>query len=632
MKVIYEAKGFPILQNRVYNTREEAINCKRGDINVVINESGYIFNSDFDSEKMDYDQGYDNSVPSAYFEVYYSTIIDYLTDKYRLNSESLVLDIGCGKGTFLKQMLSDRNYQGKGIGIDPSYEGDTEPIKNQLIFVKEYFSEQHLNNIDNISLIILRHTLEHISNPTNFLNNIFSQIKKANFKNIPIFIEVPDVEWIFNNKAYWDFFYEHVNYFSKKSLYDTISNAGGIVNSLKNEFGDQYLWAEAIINGDNNTQMELLNIESIFSCDIDFNEEINKNLTRLNTFIPKESKLAIWGMASKGIIYSLHLANSNIIADYFVDINKNKQEKYIPIIGKKIINPDYLPKGQKLSIICMNPNYIEEIYNHCNSLNIEFQLFTTNFVLYNHNFMNDELKKFNEEKITLINGNANNNALQKAKNDFNVESNKAKYSYNFSWMGRPIIAYPQDMIAMQEIIWEVKPDLIIEAGIAHGGSLVYYSSILELIGGDGIVLGLDIDIRKHNRELIESHPMIKRIKMIEGDSTSDEVANQVYEFAKDKKRIMVCLDSNHTHDHVLKELELYAPLTSIGSYCVVFDTIVEDLPQDYMPGGRPWNPGNNPKTAVFEFLKKNKTFEIDKSIDNKILVSVAPDGYLKRVK
>ena len=178
----------------------------------------------------------------------------------------------------------------------------------------------------------------------------------------------------------------------------------------------------------------------------------------------------------------------------------------------------------------------------------------------------------------------------------------------------------------------LKPDLIIEAGIAHGGSLVYYASILELIGNNGVVLGLDIDIRQHNRDFIESHAMAKRITMIEGDSTSIEIANQVYEFAKDKKRILVCLDSNHTHDHVLKELQLYAHLTSIGSYCVVFDTIVEDLPTDYMPGGRTWNPGNNPKTAVYDFLKGNDCFEIDKNIDNKILISVAPDGYLKRIK
>ncbi len=245
---------------------------------------------------------------------------------------------------------------------------------------------------------------------------------------------------------------------------------------------------------------------------------------------------------------------------------------------------------------------------------------------------NNPVTEFENERKKLIASNGENQSLIKAAHEFNIESNKAKYSYNFSWMGRPIIAYPQDMIAMQELIWEIKPDLIIEAGIAHGGSLVYYASLLELIGGDGLVLGIDIDIRQHNRDLIESHSMAKRIKMIEGSSISEEIVLQVKEIAKNKKTIMVCLDSNHTHDHVLAELKFYAPLTTVGSYCVVFDTIVEDLPRDYMPGGRLWNPGNNPKTAVREFLKENLNFEINKGIDNKLLVSVAPDGYLKRIK
>jgi cephalosporin hydroxylase len=188
------------------------------------------------------------------------------------------------------------------------------------------------------------------------------------------------------------------------------------------------------------------------------------------------------------------------------------------------------------------------------------------------------------------------------------------------------------MIAMQEIIWEVKPDLIIEAGIAHGGSLVYYASILELIGEEGEVLGIDIDIREHNRELIQSHPMFKRIQMIEGSSIDISIANKVYDIARNKKRILLCLDSNHTHDHVLAELNLYARLVTKGSYCVVFDTIVEYLPKDYMIGGRPWNPGNNPKTAVDAFLNVNSDFQVDTSIDNKLLIGVAPGGYLKKIR
>ncbi|BAN35480.1 cephalosporin hydroxylase [Sulfuricella denitrificans skB26] len=225
------------------------------------------------------------------------------------------------------------------------------------------------------------------------------------------------------------------------------------------------------------------------------------------------------------------------------------------------------------------------------------------------------------------------------------DSAKHNYSYNFSWQGRPIIQYPQDMVAMQELIWSIKPDLIIETGIAHGGSLIFSASMLAMLdmcdaieAGEKLdpkisnrkVLGIDIDIRAHNRAAIEAHPMALRIQMIQGSSIAPEVIEQVKAIAKDYQRVLVFLDSNHTHDHVLAELEAYAPLASVGSYCVVFDTIIEDLPMDMYPD-RPWGPGNNPKTAVWEYLKTHPEFEIDKSIPHKLLITVAPDGYLKRV-
>jgi cephalosporin hydroxylase len=242
---------------------------------------------------------------------------------------------------------------------------------------------------------------------------------------------------------------------------------------------------------------------------------------------------------------------------------------------------------------------------------------------------NNPVQQFIEERKQRVDANRSNKALKEAAAAFNVESNKAQYSYNFSWMGRPIIQYPQDMIAMQEIIWEVKPDLIIETGIAHGGSLIYYASLLELIG-KGEVLGIDIDIREHNRKEIENHPMFKRIKMVEGSSVDENTVKKVAEYAAGKNSVLVSLDSNHTHEHVLRELELYSSFVTKGSYLVVFDTIVEDLPDDYLPG-RAWSVGDNPKTAVYEFLQSHKQFIIDESIDHKLLVSVAPNGYLKRV-
>lgn len=219
------------------------------------------------------------------------------------------------------------------------------------------------------------------------------------------------------------------------------------------------------------------------------------------------------------------------------------------------------------------------------------------------------------------------------------------YTYNFKWLSRPIIQYPQDIVAMQELIWEIKPDLIIETGIAHGGSLIFSASMLALLdvcaaidSGKTInpsesrrkVLGIDIDIRQHNREAIESHPLSSRIQMIQGSSIDSRVIDQVKTIAKDYKTILVCLDSNHTHDHVLAELEAYAPLVSVGSYCVVFDTVIDDMPDNMFPD-RPWGAGNNPKTAVHEYLKEDDSFVIDEAIVNKLLITVAPDGYLRKV-
>ena len=255
-------------------------------------------------------------------------------------------------------------------------------------------------------------------------------------------------------------------------------------------------------------------------------------------------------------------------------------------------------------------------------------------------------ESFQKEVLSNINKIGLNDALKRDSIEWIVNTAPFKYAYNFSWLGRPAIQFPNDAWAMQELIWKIKPDLIIETGIAHGGSLIFSASMLALLDmceaietgavldpqkSKRKVLGLDIDIRHHNREAIEAHPMSSRIQMIQGSSIAPEVIEQVKAVAKNYQRVLVCLDSNHTHAHVLAELEAYAPLTSVGSYCVVFDTIVEDMPKSMFPD-RPWGPGDNPKTAVWEYLKTHPEFKIDKGIDHKLLISVAPDGYLKRVK
>lgn len=245
-------------------------------------------------------------------------------------------------------------------------------------------------------------------------------------------------------------------------------------------------------------------------------------------------------------------------------------------------------------------------------------------------------QQFEQDVTHNITGLGNDAALKAQSAEWINQIARHKYTYNFKWMGRPIIQLPQDIVAMQELIWSIQPDLIIETGIAHGGSLVFSAAMLELnalCGGPthAQVLGIDIDIRAHNRQAIESHPMARRISMLQGSSIDPAIIDQVKARAAGKNKVLVCLDSNHTHDHVAAELAAYAPLTSIGSYCVVFDTVIEDMPAAMFPD-RPWGPGNNPKTAVWAYLKDHPEFAIDRRVDHKLLLSVAPDGYLKRLR
>jgi cephalosporin hydroxylase len=252
--------------------------------------------------------------------------------------------------------------------------------------------------------------------------------------------------------------------------------------------------------------------------------------------------------------------------------------------------------------------------------------------------------EFTREVEDRLLANRQDTRLQAASHDFMVASTQPKYSYNFSMLGRPIIQYPQDMVAIQELIWRIKPDLVIETGIAHGGSLILSASMLALLDycdavetGQTLdpktsrrrVIGVDIDIRAHNRAAIEAHPMSHRIDMIQGSSIASDIVAEVHKRASSHERTMVILDSNHTHEHVLAELDAYASLVSPGSYCVVFDTVIEDLPAGMYPD-RPWDVGNNPKTAISEYLSRNRDFEVDENMEDKLLITVAPGGYLRR--
>jgi cephalosporin hydroxylase len=254
------------------------------------------------------------------------------------------------------------------------------------------------------------------------------------------------------------------------------------------------------------------------------------------------------------------------------------------------------------------------------------------------------IEQFEQERRDRLQAYGTDRAFSDLSTAWLQESMRRKYVYNFDWMGRPIIQYPQDMVAVQELIWSVRPDVVIETGIAHGGSLVLSASMLALLDmvdamNNGTmldprvssrkVIGVDIDIRPHNRAAIEAHPMASRIRMVQGSSVDPHVVEQVRELAQGARRVMVFLDSMHTHDHVLAELRAYAPMVTPGSYCVVFDTFVEDMPGKFF-SDRPWDVGNNPKTAVRQWLADQPEFEVDASWQRKLMVTVAPEGFLRR--
>jgi cephalosporin hydroxylase len=243
----------------------------------------------------------------------------------------------------------------------------------------------------------------------------------------------------------------------------------------------------------------------------------------------------------------------------------------------------------------------------------------------------NEIEKFNRERSSAIKAMGKDESLRQKSIDWMIHADSYKYTYNFTWMGRPIIKFPNDMIAQQELVWRTKPDLIIETGIAHGGSIIFSASLLELIG-KGQVVGIDIDIRKHNRTEIESHPMAKRITMIEGGSTDPNVFSQVETLAKDAASVMVILDSNHSHQHVLDELHLYSRLVTVGNYIILPDTFIQFFPKGYYSSTRPWDVDNNPWTAMKQFMGTQTDFEHDSDPVSKCMITESFDGYLRRVR
>jgi len=351
----------PTLQNRVYDTREEAFQSNRGAVELThCSHCNFTFNAGFDEDVIVYDEKYDNAVPSKLFTDYYHTICKYLYEKYDLEN-GIVYDIGCGKGTFLK-ILCSLYPRVKGIGIDPSYEGNLEPMAN-LTFIRDFFKGEHVTTAP--SLILSRHVFEHIEYPGDFLAIIREPVKA--YPNLPFFIEVPDFGWIADNKTFWDICYEHCNYFSQKSIGVMCAQPWCTLNTITKSFNDQYLWVEGVFNESEKNAVQPSFPAISQSAIRDFVDSINAAKTtvfdKIQQYRADGYKVIVWGMATKGVIFTNSIDIDRQVVDYCIDVNTEKQQKYTPLSAHLIQNPDVLNtiSGSKCLVIIMNTNYSGEI-------------------------------------------------------------------------------------------------------------------------------------------------------------------------------------------------------------------------------------------------------------------------------
>lgn len=367
LKLVLERNGIPVHQHYIYNTQNEAIECTKGNLNLLLcRNCEFIFNATFDENKMSYSSNYDNNqLYSVTFQEYTYNLIDYLiNDKGVINKN--IVEIGCGKGDFIKELIN-RSKGNVGIGFDPSYNGVEEMCDGNLKFVKDFFDYRY-NDID-ADVVICRHVIEHIQDPLNFIINLKKSL--SNSIHTKVYFETPCVEWVFKNNALWDFFYEHCSYFSIQSIKLMFELAGFKVENVKHVFGGQYLWIEASIN-DTKT---LANTEKTLEKIVD--EYIVRESNILNEWknrLQSMKKVALWGAGAKGVTFANLIDPEGKLINCIVDINPNKQGKFIPGSGQPIIDYIELAERKITNVIVMNPNYKEEINKLISNLDLKIEL------------------------------------------------------------------------------------------------------------------------------------------------------------------------------------------------------------------------------------------------------------------
>jgi len=549
------------------------------------------------------------------------------TERYRKVAEAVgdlvvvssrVLDFGCYDGSFVEWVKKFTKW-GKQVEL-LGYDIALKNISAGNSFYNDL--DRLMAQEQKFDVITLNHVLEHVFNPAQLINFIKNNLLKEGGSLV---VEVPDISFI-REDDFSPFHIQHISYFTPQAVVRLGRKLGLSLASIK-----------TFKNFDINRDPDSPTLLAVFRKDSAYLDGGNSlqskvalhrdNLKRKITSLGSGISLGLVGCGDP-LFRVKELMGEEIKIGGLFDNNKKLWDANL--LGYKIQPVEKVKESNcDAFLICtLSPHNTERILQQLRQCGLNKKIIT----VLDMPDLSDPVEQFKEEKKQRIVELGRDEEIKELATEFTKQAAVKKYAYNFTWLGRPIIQFPQDMVAVQELIWRIKPDLIIETGIAHGGSLILSASMLELVGGDGLVVGVDIDIRKHNRDLIEQHPLFKRIKMLEGSSIDEVIINQIKTISADKKRVMIFLDSSHTHDHVLRELQLYSPVVSVGNYLIVFDTMTEHLPKKAY-SNRPWGRGNNPQTAVNQFLRENDSFVVDEEFENKLLISSnRPRGYLRKIK
>jgi cephalosporin hydroxylase len=597
-------QDFPAIQNRLYESAVTALAAPRyaADYRYCA-RCVHAFDPNFAAREEPEWEHYDNDqLASSSYRAHIEEVVATLAKSVALDERSMVLEPACGSGYLLAQLAARTGA--RILGYDPQYKGT---FGLQAAVRKELFRAPSAEPAD---LIILRHAIEAVTDVDELLAAVVGSLSSSGV----LYLEITDLDALVRRGDSTLFSCEYGRYYSLRALDRCLGRHGLLISEARSCFGGDYL--------------------AVFARRMPEAQPLGATLDRVEAELARRGKVVLWGSAGRGISALLQRGWDTTRVAFCADVDPGKQGKYIPITGQRILSPQEVRSFAPDLVLVSNSRYLQEIRSELPPgtpiMTLDGRLHDSGPVRTSI-LATDDAAQFEREVAARVAANAQDVPLIEASQRWLHEADRAGYEYNFRWLGMPIIQYPGDIVAMQELVWSVRPEVIVETGVARGGGTVFYASMLALLGGERQVIGVDIDLRPHNRARLSAHPMAPRITLVSGSSIDAQVVAEVYARCRGRHPVMVCLDANHSHEHVLAELRAYAPLVGKDSYLIVFDTSIESL-EPSPRSSRPWSRGNSPATAVAAFLGENDRFVVDHAMTSKLMISSNPGGYLRCVR